>query len=116
MEAVSEAPAYCGPSVNRSWMSLDLKKRFCLGLRSTYAPGPADATWSAHGNLPAANCPCITCHSGGETASHSTISVVLKRVSWKLWQMGSVWKWQQLHRPRQVGALELHKLGQLRKA
>lgn len=35
MAAVSEAPAYWGPSVNRSWMSLDLKKRFCLGSRST---------------------------------------------------------------------------------
>ena len=37
MAAVSEAPAYCGPSVNRSWMSLDLKKRFCFGSRSTCA-------------------------------------------------------------------------------
>ena len=35
MAAVSDAPAYWGPSVNRSWMSLDLKKRFCFGSRST---------------------------------------------------------------------------------
>ena len=35
MAAVSDAPAYWGPSVNRSWMSFDLKKRFCFGSRST---------------------------------------------------------------------------------